>query len=112
MDISMNVDRNINTFSLADTHRHLVTVNRCQGHRGGSQVLARYHIKKQYINHKLLTQDAEVKINKLHMHECPHKHTNLKETTKDAILVFMISSTRENGVSPNPSFLLEWFLKP
>lgn len=26
-------------------HTHLVTVNRCQGHCGGSQVLARYHIK-------------------------------------------------------------------
>lgn len=45
------------------------------------------------------------------MHECTHKHTNLRETTKDVILVFMISSIGENGVSPNPSFLLEWFLK-
>lgn len=63
MDIGTNVDRNIYTlapahacahaFSLTHTHKkHLVTVNRCQGHYGGSQVLARYHIKNNtYLTH-------------------------------------------------------------
>lgn len=66
--------------------------------------------QKQYIFHTLLTQNAEVRIYKLHMHT--HTHTNLKETTKDVISFYeFLPLWWENKcVSPNPSFLQEWFL--
>lgn len=111
------------------THKHLVTVNRCQGHCGGSQVFSSVPYQKQYIVHTLLTQNAEVRIYKLHMHTHARAHTRThthihkhktSETTKDLILSlslslydFLPSGEKNKCVSPNPPFLEEWFsVKP
>lgn len=113
MDISTNVDINTYTLSLVRTHthtftrartrthKHLVTVNRCQGHCGGSQVFSSVPYQKQYIVHTLLTQNAEVRIYKLHMHTHARAHTRThthihkhktSETTKDLILSLSLST--------------------
>lgn len=64
--------------------------------------------QKQYIFHTLLTQNAKVRIYKLHMHTLAHLrththahihiHTNLKETTKDVISFygFLLSAEKTN----------------
>lgn len=95
MDISTNVDKHIHTHTHThtknkQTHTHLVTVNRCQRTSRWESSFSSVPYEKQYTFHTLLTQNAEVRIYKLHMrtHARAHSHAqNCTETTKNVIFL-------------------------
>lgn len=88
----------IHTHSLLHTHTHLHAHThahsyRRQGHCGGSQVLARYHIK----NNTSLTQNAKVRIYKLHMHTYTNTHTYLQTNTHTHTLTNTHKTSKEDN---------------
>lgn len=78
MDISTNVDKHIHTHThtkkQTNKHTHLVTVNRCQRTSRWESSFSSVPYQKQYTFHGLLTQNAEVRIYKLHMHTRARVH--------------------------------------